>query len=267
MKKYILYILLLLPLANCGEIIDSGNRGVEVRFGKVSDKVLGEGFYFYNPLTTSIMEIDSKVKKLEVSTTTYTKDIQTAKIKYVINASIDGSKANILYRDVGVGRNGIQDEDFYSKIIVPILEGELKNVIGNWTATDLIANREKATDQITKNLREKLKEKDVILTNFQIINIDYADNFEHAVESKVVAIQKAEEAKNNTVRIREEAQQKIISAKAEAQSMRIRAQALSANRNLVDYERVQVEKEAVTKWDGKLPQYMLGQSTPFINIK
>jgi hypothetical protein len=41
--------------------------------------------------------------------------------------------------------------------------------------------------------------------------------------------------------------------------MLIRSEALSKNKGLVEYE-------AVQKWDGKLPQYMLGGATPFINI-
>ena len=66
-------------------------------------------------------------------------------------------------------------------------------------------------------------------------------------------------AKNRTVQIQEEAKQKIISAEAEAKSMAIRANALTQNKALVEYE-------AVQKWDGKLPEYMLGNSVPFINV-
>tara|TARA_R110000868_G_C10972986_1_gene771114 strand:+ start:11922 stop:12728 length:807 start_codon:yes stop_codon:yes gene_type:complete len=266
MKKLALTLLLLSSLTSCGEIIDSGHRGVKVKLGKVSDNVLTEGFYFYFPLTTSIMEIDARIQKLEMKSQTYTRDIQTANIKYVINGSIDGTKVNELYRDVGVGSKGIGDSNFRDKIIVPIIEGEMKSVVGLWTATDLIANREKATDQIFERIKSKLALKNVILTNFQIIDIDYADAFEKAVENKVVAIQRAEEAKNNTAKIREEAKQRIISAEAEAKSMRIRANALSANKDLIEYERVQVEREAITKWNGTLPHTMLGNSTPFIKL-
>jgi prohibitin 2 len=92
------------------------------------------------------------------------------------------------------------------------------------------------------------------------------NEFENAVESKVVAIQKAEEAKNNTVKIKEEAQQRIISAKAEAESMRIRANALTANKNLIEYEQVQVQRNAIDKWNGVLPAQMLGGAVPFINV-
>lgn len=41
--------------------------------------------------------------------------------------------------------------------------------------------------------------------------------------------------------------------------MEIKSEALSKNKGLTEYE-------AVQKWDGKLPQYMLGGATPFINL-
>ena len=88
---------------------------------------------------------------------------------------------------------------------------------------------------------------------------DYSEVFERAIESKVTAEQEALKAKNKTVQIEEEAKQKLISAEAEAKSMSIRANALTKNKALVDYE-------AVQKWDGKMPTYMMGNSIPFINV-
>ena len=41
--------------------------------------------------------------------------------------------------------------------------------------------------------------------------------------------------------------------------MSIRANALSKNKALVEYE-------AVQKWNGKLPEYMLGDTVPFLNL-
>ena len=41
--------------------------------------------------------------------------------------------------------------------------------------------------------------------------------------------------------------------------MSIRAHALTQNKALVEYE-------AVQKWDGKLPEYMMGGAMPFINL-
>ena len=53
--------------------------------------------------------------------------------------------------------------------------------------------------------------------------------------------------------------EKKAQAEAEAKSMTIRANALTKNKALVEYE-------AVQRWDGKLPQYMMGNTVPFINL-
>ena len=89
--------------------------------------------------------------------------------------------------------------------------------------------------------------------------VKYFKKAKKAIESKVTAEQEALKAKNKTVQVEEEAKQKVIAAQAEAKSMAIRAQALSQNKSLVQYE-------AVQKWDGKMPQYMMGNSVPFINV-
>lgn len=100
----------------------------------------------------------------------------------------------------------------------------------------------------------------IVVSDFNITDIDYSDAFEKAIESKVTAEQEALKAKNKTVQVQEEARQKVISAEAEAKSMAIRANALTQNKALVEYE-------AVKKWDGKLPEYMMGNTVPFINLK
>ena|SRR3990167_5904968 len=103
--------------------------------------------------------------------------------------------------------------------------------------------------------------RDVIVTRLDFLSLDFNDAYESAVESKVVAIQRAAEAKNKTIQIEEEAKQKIKTAEADAQAMRIKTAALSQSKSLVQYE-------AVQKWNGQLPKMMLGgQSIPMIDLR
>ena len=56
MKK-ISVIALMFLLSACGmEIVDTGYRGVETRFGAVVGEPLSEGPHFYNPFTSNITE-------------------------------------------------------------------------------------------------------------------------------------------------------------------------------------------------------------------
>jgi len=196
--------------------------------------------------------MDVKTQKYSTQTHVYTKDIQQAKISYVVNYNLLADSAFRMYQEVGM--------DYVSKVINPVLEGTIKDVIGKWNAQDLVANREEATNDILVKLRDQLVDRYVNVTSFQIVDINYSEVFERAIESKVTAEQDALKAKNKTVQIQEEARQKVISAEAEAKSMSIRANALTQNKALVEYE-------AVQKWNGILPTYMMGNSVPFINLK
>ena len=250
-KKALATTAILLTLANCA-VVDTGTRGVETHFGKVQGEPLPEGLYFYNPLTTTIHAFNVQTQKLAYETSTYTKDVQKSVFKITVNYAVDPKHIGDIFSLYGKG--------YADKLIPQVVEGSLKNVVGKWEAVELIANRDKATTQIEEAIRGSLKDKYILVSKVEINNIDFTEQFEKAVEAKVVAIQRASESENKTKQIQEEAKQKVIAAEAEAKSMRIRSEALSQNKSLVDYE-------AVQKWNGVLPQYVLGSgSTPFINL-
>ena len=232
-------------------IVGVGERGVKVTLGRVSPTSYTEGVHFVTPFISTIKNMNVKTRKNNVETSVYTKDIQQARIAYVINFNLQPENAHKMYREVGM--------NYVETILTPAVEGTIKDVIGKWNAQDLVANREIATREILTKLQTHLTPKYINVTDFQMISIAYSGTFEKAIESKVTAEQEALRAKNKTVQIEEEAKQKLISAEAEAKSMSIRANALSKNKALVEYE-------AVQKWDGKLPEYMLGDTVPFLNL-
>ena len=231
--------------------VSAGHKGVIVTLGKVNPAVLPEGLYFKKPIVDSIIEMDARNQTMKIDTLAYTRDIQQAKFEGTLNYRLDGAQAANIYQNVG--------EDWADALVPQVVQDTLKATIGKWDAVVLIENRDKATTAVLTQLTNALATKGVIVTNFSITNIDFNDEFEKAVEDKVTAIQRAAGEENKTKQISEQAKQRVISAKAEAESMQIRSQALSQNKGLVEYE-------AVQKWNGELPQYMLGGTTPFINV-
>jgi len=241
-------------LSGCGfEIVDTGYRGVKTTFGKVVGGTLDEGIHFYAPWSSNVVELDVRIQKLKKTTIAYTKDVQNVSVTFTVTYYPDKNKMHLFYQNIG--------KDWSEKILPQILEGSLKAIIGKYEAVELIAKRQIAVAEINELTKAGLLTKDIFMTNLEINNFDFNDAFEQAVEHKVIAIQNAQEAINKTVRIREEAKQKVVSAEAIAKSMRIRANALKANPALVQYE-------AVLKWDGHLPQYVMGGkgAIPFINL-
>lgn len=255
MKKLLGLLGIVALLSACGaEQIDAGNRGIETWFGKVtSTEPVSEGLYFYFPIGGNIIEYECKTQKYTLKLDTYTKDVQPADLEVTINYALDGNKIIELHKTVG--------QEYKSKVLDPKVMSAIKNVVGQWDAASLVANREKASQQILEQLRTYVSDSHINISSVSLNNINYSDSFEKAIESKVVAKQKAEEAVNRTVEVEEESKQTVLKAKADAESMEIRSNALAKNKGLVEYE-------AVQRWDGKLPVNMYGSAPlPFINIQ
>lgn len=245
-------VLVAIVLVSCSmTTVDTGHRGVKVKFGQVMGEGLTEGLYFINPVTTHIVPMDTRIQKWEGDTQAYTKDVQQATVHFTLTYRLDPTQAHVVLQSVG--------PDWESKLIGQVVLEEIKREFGQYEAVDLISKRDAAARKIESDIITVLGDRNIVVTGFQLTNIDYTAEFEHSVEAKVVAQQRAIEEQNRTVQIEQQAKQKVIQAEAEAKSMQIRAEALEANPKLVEWE-------AVQKWDGHMPQYMLGGSVPFVQI-
>lgn len=234
----------------CG-LVDNGKRGLYIIWGETQDEILSEGIYFYNPFTTYLVTIDTKEQIWTEIITSFSSDLQEVKITFQLAYYPQRAEIANIYKEFGA--------DFINKILPPATYGVIKELTGRYTAVDLVTKRAEVTSEISKKLISILNERKIVATKFDIIELDFRDEFEKAVEAKVIATQQAEKAKNDTLRIEEEAKQNVIQAEAEAKAMAIKSEALSKNKALVEYE-------AVLKWNGELPQYMMGNSVPFINV-
>lgn len=255
MRIYMILALLFIT-TGCGvKTVNTGDVGIEKYNGEVVGEPLEPGLHFYNPIFANIVEMNCQTQAFADNNDTYTKDTQQVQITYTINYNLDPKAAKKVYMVVGT--------DYVKKLLPPVINATIKNVVGQWDAMELISSRAKAIDDIQAKLITTMAENGIIVSRFEITNLQFNKAYEEAVEAKVVATQRAQEAVNHTKQIQEEANQKVISAKAEAESMKIRSDALSQNANLVQYE-------AVKKWDGTLPGYMVvGNSSqiPFINFQ
>ena len=237
---------------SCGfEIVDEGNVGIKKNLGEVVGSELSPGLHLYNPFTTGIEELSIREQKWEEKAIAYTKDLQNVSVGFTLNFRPEKSNMITFYKEYGV--------EYANKIIPQIVFARIKEVVGTYEAGPLVEKRPIASEAIKASLTESLSKQNIIVTNFEMTNLDYNDAFEQAVEAKVIAKERAVEEQNRTVQVKEKAAQKVLSAQADAKAIEIKARALSKNKDLI-------QLEAVKKWDGVLPTMTMGGALPFINV-
>lgn len=232
--------------------IGAGERGVVTWFGAVEEKILGEGLHFRVPLVEKVIRIDVRTQKTEVSAPSFSKDIQNVDTLIALNYHLEPTQVQKLWQELGI--------DYRDRIIGPAIQESVKAATAKFTAAELISERPRVKEEITQVLESRLKPRYIVVDDFSIVNFDFSDSYEKAVEEKQVAQQQALKAENDLRRIQIESEQRVAQAKGEAEAIRIQSAALKENQDLI-------KLEAVKKWDGHLPQYMLsGEAVPFVGL-
>lgn len=243
----------LLVLGAC-DTIDESDRGVWVYLGE-AESVATPGFHIYNPLTYDLVKLDVLEQKSVGETSTYTKDVQKAQIKYALTFRLDATKVKETYKTAGI--------NWKEKLLSQAIERSIKDVIGTKAAVAEVINKRSAVqDKIEDVLRARLAKNRILLSSFELTDVSFSDSFEKAVEAKQVAVEIANAEKNKTVAVQERANQEVITATAAAEAIKIKAQALSSNPKYAELEWIAAWKET----GGKVPQTVVtgGKGIPFI---
>jgi regulator of protease activity HflC (stomatin/prohibitin superfamily) len=235
------------------ETIAAGERGVVLVWGK-PDRILTEGFQIVNPITSSIITLDVKTQKENADVLASSKDLQTVSATVALNYHLDPLKVDLLWSNIG--------KDYKERIIDPAIQESTKASTAKYTAEELITKRASVRDDIKNSLIERLSKEYIIVDELSIVNFQFSESFNAAIEAKVTAEQNALAAKNKLEQVKFEAEQRVATATAEAEAIKIQAAAITQQGGQ-DY----VQLKSVEKWDGVLPTYMMGSSVPFINIK
>lgn len=233
--------------------VGAGERGVVLDFGAFNGKVLSPGLHWRTPIKQDVVTIDVQTQKIETPVAAASKDLQTVSAVVAMNFHLDPDKVGELYQQIGL--------DYNSRIISPAVQEAVKAVTARFTAEELITKRQEVKAQTRDMLAERLSQDFVLVEDLAIVNFDFSESFNAAIEAKVTAEQQALAAKNKLEQVKFEAQQKIETAKAEAEAIRIQAQALAHNQELV-------KLKAVEKWNGVLPNTMLPNGAlPLLDLK
>lgn len=242
-----LIVLIILILGfNSFTVVKAGHTGVVVNLGKVSNNVLEEGLHFKIPFVSEIVQIDNRVLKTEVESVAASKDLQTISSKVSINYRVNRASSADIYKNVG--------NDFTNVIVNPAIQECVKSVAAKYTAEQLIAERPTVSMEMEQAISEKINPYGLSIEVFNIVNFDFSEEFNKAIEAKQTAQQEALKAEQDLARIKVEAQQTVEKAEAEAEAYRLKNAELSEEVIMMEF---------VEKWDGKMPSVMSDAQSMF----
>jgi regulator of protease activity HflC (stomatin/prohibitin superfamily) len=269
------FIALVVVFQSC-ERIDAGHVGVKVNLygsGKgVDDVTECTGMVFYNPITTKIYEFPTYIQHKEYKKT---EDIDNS---FIVNSK-DGSEFQVS----PIMNYSVQREKVpaifakYRRSLPEIEEGFLKTAVydafrlatNKYTADELISNRAVFEVEVRRLLEGQLLQEGFIINQFTS-NLIYPETFKRSIEAKNNAVQSALRAENEVKTAEAQAKIKVATANGNASAMLASAKA-EAEANRLKQQTITpmlLQLEWINKWNGKLPETMLGDKTnAMIGIK
>jgi regulator of protease activity HflC (stomatin/prohibitin superfamily) len=245
--------------------VDSGEGGVEVIAGKVTQGVIEPGFAFsLNPLA----ELDlynTKAKMIDMNRVNQNKE-DTTEVMYESPVTILTSEnltvpidISILYRVqkpqlVDIRTNYGIDTIWEPKIIVKKARAVSREAIGKASVYDLNKNRSEYEKTIIAQLGDKLG-KYVTVEQVNINNIPLPEKIREAVEAKMVESENAKKAEYKLATIKMEAQQEVEKKKGIAEAQKILTKSITPS--LIKWKELEIADKIADaklieskKWDG-----------------
>ena len=257
--------------------VDEGERAVVVSQGRMSG-ISGPGFHAKMPFITDAHIISVRTLAIEFpEEPVYTADRQTAAVSFSVNYAAVPTDNEIaaLYREYQT-LDGIE-----SRALKRQIREAIKNVFGTFTADTAIRERGRLNTEVIGAIAD-LGEGLVKIEGVNIENINFSDAVEDAAEQRAQAEMAVQTEKQKLEREKVQAQIQVTQAQAQADSnlarkkadaegiravgeaeaaaIKAKSDALSANPNLVEYQKA-------LQWNRALPTTMVPDATlPFMRM-
>ena len=222
--------------------VKTGEVAIISSWGKVS-RIDKEGLNFKIPFvqTKELLTTREKIypfNNMSVST----KDMQSIILDLTVQSAVADPEK--LYKSF----RGLHETSF----ITPRTKEVVQSSISKYTIEEFVSKRQELSGLIFIALKEDFEEYGLAVSNVSIINHDFSQEYEKAIEAKKVAEQEVERTRFEQQKFRVEAESQVLLAE-----YKLKEKELQAKANQVEAESLApmlLRKLTIEKWDGKLPQ-------------
>jgi regulator of protease activity HflC (stomatin/prohibitin superfamily) len=236
--------------------IDAGDRGVVLRFGAVTGRVLDPGPHLIIPFIETVkpISVQVQVEKLEAQAASH--DLQVVHTQVTLAYYQDPCCVADIWAKL--------NDDALNRVVIPAIQEAIKAQTAQYDAEQLIAQRPAVRNGIEQYVHDRLVSHHIDVDSVSITDFSFSEEYNRAIEAKVTAQQNALKAENDLNRIKIEAEQKVTQAQAEAKALEVQKQQITPE--LLQLRTIEMMQQ---HWDGHLPDvYMAGQggALPMVDV-
>lgn len=254
-------------------LIDAQQVGVVVTPGGVRDQEIHTGWHVIMPWN-SVHKMDKTVWVYTCAQATNegskpnadaiwapTKDGIKMGFDVSVSWRIKPDEASWIYQNVTENDGGNTGRYIWleDNVIRAKLKSALALTVSNYSPIEVYSiKREEIQINVAERMKKEIVQYKLLLDNIDLREVYYNSDYEKAINDKKLAEQEAlrlfEVTKQKEEQLKQAEIEKNIAiqrAEGEAKALQIKGASLSANPKMI-------QLEWVNKWDGKLPQYMMG---------
>ena len=225
--------------------VDAGYRGVVLRFGAVTGRILEPGPHLITPFVETVQPISVQVQVEKLDSQASSHDLQVVHTQVTLAYYQDPCCVNDIWAKL--------NNDALSRVVIPAIQEAIKAQTAQYDAEQLIAQRPTVRAGIEQYVRDRLTPHHIDVDAVSITDFNFSEEYNHAIEAKVTAQQNALKAENDLNRIKIEAEQKVTQAQAEAKELEVQKQQITPE--LIQLRSIEMMQQ---HWDGHLPDVYIG---------
>jgi regulator of protease activity HflC (stomatin/prohibitin superfamily) len=221
--------------------VQPGARGIVLRFGAPTGRIVGEGLYAVIPFAERVVSVNTQINTIHFDRAqATTHDLEPVYANLDVSFHVVPARAIDVYRQLRA--------NYAARIVRPAVQDAWKETVAQYVASDLIDKR----DDVQKNLREAVVRRIEPLDAVSTMRFNFAYAYAQAAQLKVASVQRTLQAQQELARIKIESQQGVIRARSEVEALKL--QNKIPIQQLIKIRQLDLERRAIDKWDGHLPQ-------------
>jgi regulator of protease activity HflC (stomatin/prohibitin superfamily) len=225
--------------------VQPGARGVVLRFGAPTGRVAGEGLYVVIPFVERVVSVNTQINTIHFDRAQATShDLEPVYANLDVTFHVVPNRAIDVYRRLRA--------NYAARIVRPAVQDAWKETVSRYVASDLIDKR----DDVQKDLREavvrRIEPFGLSLDAVSTMRFNFAYAYAQAAQLKVASVQRTLQAQQELARVKIESQQGVIRARSEVEALKL--QNKIPIQQLIKIRQLDLERRAIDKWDGHLPQ-------------